>query len=72
MHLRQVWQQSSFVDIREISGNHFILHSFSKTINLMDIYIKVLATKKPQQKLSGLNKYGSYLLSRIVVQYHRP
>ena len=28
--------------------------------------------KKPRQKCQGFNEYGSYLLSRIVVQYHRP
>ena len=28
--------------------------------------------KSPVAKGPGLNKYGSYLLSRIVVQYHRP
>ena len=29
--------------------------------------------KKPLDKSKGFfNKYGSYLLSRIVVQYHRP
>jgi hypothetical protein len=32
-----------------------------------------LKTKKPFFLQNGfLNKYGSYLLSRIVVQYHRP
>jgi hypothetical protein len=29
-------------------------------------------TKKPDGKTIGLNEYGSYLLFRIVVQYHRP
>jgi hypothetical protein len=33
--------------------------------------IDVLKQKTPT-KLSGFNKYGSYLLSRILVQYHRP
>jgi hypothetical protein len=28
--------------------------------------------KAPSNKRQGFNKYGSYLLSRIVVQYHRP
>jgi len=34
---------------------------------------EVYKTKKPLSFLKGfLNKYGSYLLSRIVVQYHCP
>ena len=28
--------------------------------------------KKTPDKIQGLKEYGSYLLSRIVVQYHRP
>ena len=31
-----------------------------------------VSTKKPRLYSQGFNKYGSYLLSRMIVQYHRP
>ena len=33
---------------------------------------QVFKKKAPSNKRQGFNEYGSYLLSRIVVQYHRP
>ena len=34
--------------------------------------IAFLKIKNPTRKLIGFKEYGSYLLSRIVVQYHWP
>ena len=36
------------------------------------IVVGLYAKKKPLAFAKGFNKYGSYLLSRISLQYHRP
>ena len=66
-----------------ISGTYLMAVSFGEAplflagLNLFEggleeFRVEVYAKKKAPDHSGAFNKYGSYLLSRIVVQYHRP